>query len=79
MPFGIFYIFRVQNSTLLPLDKGHFITGNGFIRSEGLMNIRGSLNGEWSVSTKEMGLLIPSAKPLFRMFLSQIWLDIRIT
>ena len=27
MPFGIFYIFRVQNSTLLPLDKGHFITG----------------------------------------------------
>ena len=56
MPFGIFYIFRVQNSTLLPLDKGHFITGNGFRPSETSVNIHGLLNGEWSVHTLGNGL-----------------------
>ncbi|MDD6968021.1 MAG: hypothetical protein PUK18_11095, partial [Firmicutes bacterium] len=45
MPFGIFYIFRVQNSTLLPLDKGHFITGNGFIRSASVTFLLGYI--EW--------------------------------
>ena len=33
-----------------------FCVGNGFIRSERLMNIRGSLNGEWSVHTLGNGL-----------------------
>ena len=29
MPFGIFNIFRAQNSTFSLLDVGHFITGEG--------------------------------------------------
>ena len=33
-----------------------FCVGNGFIRSKRLMNIHGSLNGEWSVHTLGNGL-----------------------
>ena len=33
-----------------------FCVGNGFIRSERLMNIHGSLNGEWSVNAVGNGL-----------------------
>ncbi len=33
-----------------------YFVGNGFIRSERLMNIHGSLNGEWSVHTLGNGL-----------------------
>ncbi len=35
MPFGIFNIFRAQNSTFSPLDVGHFITGEDIILPPG--------------------------------------------
>ncbi len=43
--------------------------GNGFIRSERLVNIRGLLNGKWSVNTVGRGLAPAETWQIFEHFL----------